>query len=165
MFAGGGLAPLADVPDGECRDGPPEHVIRRKHPAVAVPVLPRWRDEIGQTIGELKRRKFDDAVGPRTRGLPPASYWDDRALPYFGELPDRGRGLAGDAWQYGASGLVPWQAVDKTGQALSSQAVGVPATLGGFGGACSQAERDGRRHARVQRWRPHCDRWCGRGRG
>ncbi len=125
----------------------------------------------------------------------PASYWDYRALQYFGELTDRGRGVAGDdfggqidyridisrpeycrgqldgradlwvvsssafqnyrrlvtdrieqdglkvwvygttnpvgesnrqvlawaldAWQYGASGLVPWQTVDKTGQALS----------------------------------------------
>jgi hypothetical protein len=65
MPAGGGLAPPTDVPNGECRDDPPELVIRRKHPVVAVPVLPRRRDEIRQTIEELKRREVDDAIGCR----------------------------------------------------------------------------------------------------
>ena len=95
MSAGRGVAPLADIPNGECRDGGPELVIRGEdawlatrrqgHPwllpsrAVGakarfgstavrasgwpVPVLPRWRHEVRQTIAELKRREFDDAVG------------------------------------------------------------------------------------------------------
>ena len=43
MPAGRGLAPLDNVPNGECGDGPPQFVIRRKHPVVAVPVLARRR--------------------------------------------------------------------------------------------------------------------------
>jgi len=50
MPAGRGIARRADVPDGECGDGPPELVIRRKHSVVAMPVLPRRRDEIGEPI-------------------------------------------------------------------------------------------------------------------
>jgi hypothetical protein len=45
------------------RDGPPELVIRRKHPVVAMPVLSRRRDEIGAPVQELKRRELDDAIG------------------------------------------------------------------------------------------------------
>ena len=37
-----------------------------------MPVLPRRRDEIGKPVQELKRRELDDAVRPRSRGLPPA---------------------------------------------------------------------------------------------
>jgi hypothetical protein len=65
MPAGRGLAPLADIPDRERRDGPPELLIRRKHPVIAMPMLPRRRDKIGQTIEELKRREFDDAPAAR----------------------------------------------------------------------------------------------------
>jgi hypothetical protein len=36
-----GIAPLADIPDGECRDGGPKLVIRGEHPVIAMPVLPR----------------------------------------------------------------------------------------------------------------------------
>jgi len=50
--AGRGLAPLADVADRQRRDGPPQLVIRRKHPVVAMPVLPRRRDEIGEPVQE-----------------------------------------------------------------------------------------------------------------
>jgi hypothetical protein len=53
MPAGSGVAPLADVPYCQRRDGPPQLVIRRKHPVVAVPVLPRRRDEIGEPVEEL----------------------------------------------------------------------------------------------------------------
>ena len=35
------------------RDGPPELVIRRKHPVVTMLVLPRRRDEIGEPVEEL----------------------------------------------------------------------------------------------------------------
>jgi hypothetical protein len=68
-----GIPPLADVPDRERRDGPPQLVIRRKHPVVAMPVLPRRRDEIGESIEELKRREFDDASGSRPRRFSPAT--------------------------------------------------------------------------------------------
>ncbi|MFM8946261.1 MAG: hypothetical protein ACKOJC_06070, partial [Actinomycetota bacterium] len=45
------LAPLADVPNRERRDGPSQRVMWRKHPVVAMAVLPRRWDEIGHTIG------------------------------------------------------------------------------------------------------------------
>ena len=54
------------------RDGPPELVIRCKHSVIPVPVLARRRDEIGKPVEKLKRRELDDAVRPRSRGLPPA---------------------------------------------------------------------------------------------
>ena len=73
MPAGTGIAPLADVPDRQRRDGPPQLVIRRKHPVIAMPVLPRRRNEIGEPVEELKRREFDDTVGSRPRGLPPTA--------------------------------------------------------------------------------------------
>ncbi len=73
MAAGRGVAPLADVPDRERRDGPPELVIRRKHPVVAMPVLARRRDEIGEPVKELKRRELHDTIGSRPRGLPAAA--------------------------------------------------------------------------------------------
>jgi hypothetical protein len=56
-------------------------MIRRKHPVVAMPVLPRRRDEIGEPVEELKRRERDDAIGSRPRGLATAA-WPD---------PERGR--------------------------------------------------------------------------
>jgi len=40
--------PLADIADRECRDGFSQPVIGRKHPVVAMPVLPRRRDQIGE---------------------------------------------------------------------------------------------------------------------
>jgi len=77
MSASRGIAPLADIPDCEGRDGGPELVIRGEHPWLvssrqAVPMLPRWRHEIGQPVQEVTRREFDDAVGTRACGLPPA---------------------------------------------------------------------------------------------
>ena len=71
-----GLLPLVDVPDRECRDGGPERVIRRKHSVIPMPVLARRRDEIGKPVKKLKRREFDDAVGPRPRGLSRAARAD-----------------------------------------------------------------------------------------
>ena len=72
-----GIAPLADIPDREGGDGGPELVIRGEHPWLvsnrrALPVLPRRRHEIGQSVQEVKRRELDDAAGARPRGLPPA---------------------------------------------------------------------------------------------
>jgi hypothetical protein len=55
MPAGGGLAPLTDVAYCQRRDGPPQLVVRCKHPVIAMPVLPRRRDEIGEPVEELKR--------------------------------------------------------------------------------------------------------------
>ena len=73
ISAGRGFALLADVADRECRDGFSQPVIGRKHPVVAMPVLPRRRDEIGEPVEELKRREFDDTVGSRPRGLSAAA--------------------------------------------------------------------------------------------
>jgi hypothetical protein len=73
MPAGSGVAPLADVPDGARRDGFSQLVVWCKHPVIAMPVLPRRRDEIDEPVEELKRREFDDAIGSRPRGLPPAT--------------------------------------------------------------------------------------------
>ena len=66
-------AALANIPDCECRDGPPERVIRRKHPVVTVPVLPRRRHEIGEPVEELNWRELDNAIGPRPGGLSAAA--------------------------------------------------------------------------------------------
>ncbi len=55
MPTGRGLAWLADVPDRERRDGFPEPMIRREHSVIPMPVLPRWRDEIGEPVEKLKR--------------------------------------------------------------------------------------------------------------
>ena len=65
MSAGRGVLPLADIPDCQRRDGPPELVVGCKHPVVAMPVLPRRRHEIGEPVEELKRREVDDAIGSR----------------------------------------------------------------------------------------------------
>ena len=72
MSAGRSLAPLADVPDGQRRDGGPERVIRRKDAVIPVPVLARRRHEVGEPVEKLKRREVNDAVGPWSRGLVPA---------------------------------------------------------------------------------------------
>jgi hypothetical protein len=45
-----GLPPLANVPDGERRNGGPQLVIRGKHPVVGMPVLAWWRHEIGKPV-------------------------------------------------------------------------------------------------------------------
>ena len=73
MPSGRGLALLADIPDRQRRDGPPQLVVRREYSVIAMPVLPGRRDESGEPVEELTRRKFDDAIGPRPRGLPPAT--------------------------------------------------------------------------------------------
>jgi hypothetical protein len=73
MPARSGLAALADVPDGERRDGFSQLVVRCKHSVIPMPVLPRRRDEIGEPVQKLKRREFDNAVGPRPRGLAAAA--------------------------------------------------------------------------------------------
>jgi hypothetical protein len=46
MPAGRGVAPLADIPNGECRDGGPELVIRGEDAVVAAPMHARRRDQI-----------------------------------------------------------------------------------------------------------------------
>jgi len=74
--AGRGLALLADVADGERRNRPPQLVIRRESAVIAMPVLSRRRDESGEPVEELNRREFDDAIGPRSRGLPLAARAD-----------------------------------------------------------------------------------------
>jgi hypothetical protein len=68
-----GIASLTDIPEGECRHGPPELVIRCKHSVIPVPMLARRRDEIGEPVQELKRRELDDAVRSRSRRLAAAT--------------------------------------------------------------------------------------------
>ena len=68
-----GIASLADIPEGECRHGQPELVIRCKHSVIPVPVLARRRHEIGEPVEKLKRREVNDAVRPRSRGLAAAT--------------------------------------------------------------------------------------------
>jgi hypothetical protein len=53
--AGRGIPLLAEVADGERRDGRPQRVVRRKDAVIAVPVLPRLRDQVRKPIEELKR--------------------------------------------------------------------------------------------------------------
>ena len=84
---------LPMLPFVQCRHGPPELVIRRQHPGVPVPVLPRWRDQIREPVEELKQGEFDDAIGPWPRGLPPAS----RADPVGGLVSREYVADAGDA--------------------------------------------------------------------
>ena len=49
-----GVALLADIPDRQRRDGFSQLVVRREYSVVAMPVLPRRRDEIGEPV--LSRR-------------------------------------------------------------------------------------------------------------
>ena len=64
---------LADIPDGSCRDGWPQQVVRRKHPVIPMPVPPgRW-DQRCQPVKKLKRRQLDDTAGPGPRRLTGAS--------------------------------------------------------------------------------------------
>ena len=75
------------------RDCWPELVIRRKHPVVAMPVLPRRRDEVGEPVQELKRREFDDTIGSRPRGVSGAAGPD----PVGGFVSGEHVAYAGDA--------------------------------------------------------------------
>ena len=84
---------LADVTDCQRRDGPPQLVIRRKHPVVAMPVLPRRRHEIGEPVEELNWRELDNAIGPRPGGLSAAAGPD----PVGGFVPGQHVTDAGDA--------------------------------------------------------------------
>ena len=86
MPAGRSLAPLADIPDCQRGDGPPELMIGREESWLvsrwqAMPVLPRWRHEIGEPVHKLKRRELDDAIGPRPRGLAAATGSDPVGRP------------------------------------------------------------------------------------
>ena len=50
-----------------------------------MPVLSRRRDEIGEPVEELNRRKLDNAIGSRPRGLPPAARADPVGRLVLGE--------------------------------------------------------------------------------
>ena len=62
MPASLGLLPLADVADGERRDGWPERVIRRKDAVIPMTVPPGRRHKVGEPVEKLKRRELDDAI-------------------------------------------------------------------------------------------------------
>jgi hypothetical protein len=69
MPAGRGLAPLADIPDRQRRDGFSQLVVRREYSVIPMPVLPRRRDEIGQ-LGRISGEMCRDwwACGRQTCG-------------------------------------------------------------------------------------------------
>ena len=58
VLAGHGLAPLADVADGQRCDRLPELVVGREHAVIAMPVLPRRWHKISEPVQELKRREL-----------------------------------------------------------------------------------------------------------
>jgi hypothetical protein len=93
-----GITRLADIPDGERRDGGPELVIRGEHPVIPVPVLPRRRHEVSETVEELKWGKLDDAAGARPCGLPPCP----KEAGYASRLlePSIRVGLDADEWHF-----------------------------------------------------------------
>jgi len=67
--AGRGLALRANVANRQRRDGFSQPVVRREYSVIAMPVLPRRRHEVRQTIEKLKRRELDDTIGTGPRGL------------------------------------------------------------------------------------------------
>lgn len=74
-------------------------------------MLPRRRDEIGEPVQEGKRREFDDAVGARACGLPPAPRADPVGRLVSGEhVAD-----AGDAAVFAAHHGEPFQREGRPG--------------------------------------------------
>ena len=102
MPTGRGIAPLADIPDGEGRDGGPELVIRGEHPVIAMPVLPRPGHEVSEPVEELKWGKLDDAAGARPCGLTPASRADPVGRPNCDPASGEHVADAGDAAVFSA---------------------------------------------------------------
>jgi hypothetical protein len=83
---------LADVPDGKRRDGGPELVIRRKHPVVAMPVLPRRRDEVRQTIIcpiRPKRARFVPSAPDSSLPMPDSSHFQFSLLCFSGKYLEK----------------------------------------------------------------------------
>ncbi len=76
-----------------------------------MPVLPRRRHEIGEPVQELKRREFDDAVGPRPRGLAAATGSD----PVGGLMPGQHVADATDAAIFTAPHGEPFQREGRPG--------------------------------------------------
>jgi hypothetical protein len=70
------LAPLADVPDSQRRDGGPELVIGCKDAVIPMPVPLRRRHEICEPVKKLTRREFDHAISSWPRGLSRAARAD-----------------------------------------------------------------------------------------
>ena len=66
---GWGVGQPVEIPDRQRRDGGPERVVRGEGSVVAVPVLPRRRDKIGEAVEKLPRREIDDAVLSGAGGL------------------------------------------------------------------------------------------------
>jgi hypothetical protein len=82
---------------------------------IPMPMLPWRRDEIGKPVQELKRREFDDAIGPRPRGR------------------------AAAAGPHPVGGFVPWQHVaDACDSAVCAAAQGEPFQSKGWTGAVPQ---------------------------
>jgi hypothetical protein len=80
-----------------------------------MPMLSRWRHEIGQPAQEVKRREFDDAVGARPRGLPPAPRADPVGRPKDDPASGEHVADAGDAAVFAADHGEPLQREGRTG--------------------------------------------------
>ena len=87
MPAGSGVAPLADVPDCQRRDGFSQLVIRGKDPVIAMPVLSRRRDAIGEPVELTFRRQGYPWPLPPWAVAAKAEVWLDRRT---GILPANG---------------------------------------------------------------------------
>jgi len=94
--AGRGSPPLADVADGQRRDGRAQRVIRRKDAVIAVPMPSRLRDEICKPVEELKGRKLDDAARPRLVRLSLPAWSDPGGRPDGDLVPGHHVADAGD---------------------------------------------------------------------
>jgi hypothetical protein len=69
MSASRGIAPLANIPDGECRDGPPELVVGGEYPVVPMPVEGKgWPGAVSQQVFQtlaIARHVAVDEYGAR----------------------------------------------------------------------------------------------------
>jgi hypothetical protein len=113
-----GISPLADVADGQRRDGRPQRVIRREDAVISMPVPPRLRDQIRHLDDDadagrggrarLRRRSSagrpEQRAGlPRARAGPPARH-PRRQVSRRAREPGRGRRAIGPRGQPGGAG-------------------------------------------------------------
>ena len=67
---------LADIPDGNRRDGLPQRVVRCEYSVIPMPVPPgRW-DHRCKPVEKIRRRQLDDTTAPGPRRLSRASRAD-----------------------------------------------------------------------------------------
>ncbi|MEX0670788.1 MAG: hypothetical protein WD060_10075 [Pirellulales bacterium] len=74
-----GIPPLADVPDGQCRDGRPQRVVQREDAVIPMPVLAWLRDEIGEP-GNSNSSRNSNGESSMTPLAPGCVDWQDRGI-------------------------------------------------------------------------------------